>query len=771
MSENIKTIDDLLAGALSELYKASNSRKKTKYTLSESLKHKHLGSNRTKVIIDAFNFLSKAPLQKNDYSKYFIAYANNGVKLDESYFKHDLDTLHALYDKFDNDNTNHFNIQNYESYVVFMSLKLKGCYIDTDDEIFNVSTKDNREYSPITKIPTVLRGELPFKVKEYDIKRAFPTFIDIELNSEYRHTVYDKVTKKDFASALNSHSESNYSLVDARQTLSKVYDKRVDEVLTNERFNERGRAFKDFAKYEHEYINEFVKSNDLTNFVRLHDGVFVLDKVNVEKTQFDKVEFSIKECIKPTVVNDKVLFYSFDNDKVVLTPTGISDFFKQENFVRVSTGDDKIQLLKNNNNVIDYFNHKTNMVSFLESKIIEVDKSKVKDAIARHNFSTILQSYSLIKPTELKYYKDSKTRFGLPFKNGFVYFDGLGEMELKTKVYNDVDGFFSPHLIQDKTFTYTDERGDFEQFICRASSGLKVFNPANNEYKALCSIIGYLATSYKDPSNTKAIVFTDEGANAENRNGGRGKTAVTNGLSKVVKTIVKGGTEFKPDYSHNFGELKQDHRMYVIDDVPASHNYNSNYTAITGEISVQPKGKPAFNISFTDTPKFIYTTNFIFRINKNDSSTVRRFTEFKFKPYYSIKLSPKDEFGQLFFDDWDVDEWNRFYSFFYRCVFDYLKNGLKSISYSKELDNFRAVFNDTNEDLMRGILESLTEYDSPFNVTNVLAEYNSVEWYLTKDNFIHKNNAKLLVDLFIDYDKSFQRYKYNDRSKKWRVNK
>ena len=770
MIDTKKTINTLLTSALDELYALSNSRKSTQYTLKDSLKHKHLGSERTKIIIDAFNFLDKDPLKNNDYYKYLTAYINNGIKLDPTYFKHDLDKLNELYNRFDKDRINHFNIQHYRDYVLFMSLKLNGCYIDTDDEIFNVSIKDFREYNPLTKMPSVLRGELPYKVKEYDITKAFPTFIDIELKSDYRHTVYDRLSKKDFASALNSHCESCYSLIDARETLKTVYSNRVDEVLTDERFNERGKAFKDFAEYEQDYINKFVKSNELTSFVRLHDGVYVLDSVTVENTMFDKVEFVIKECIKPEILNDNKLFYSFDDfGKVILTPTGISDFLKQEKFVRITTTDDKIQLLKNNNNVIDYFNHKTNIVSFLESKIIEVDKSEVKDAIARHNFSTITQSYSLISPTKLEYYKDTKNRFGLPFKNGFVYFDSLGKMELKIKSYDEVNGFFTPHKVQGRTFNYTDEVGDFETFVFRSSTGQKTYDYTLKEFQSLCSIIGYLATTYKKPNDNPIIVFTDEGANEENRNGRRGKSLVNIGLGEVTKKITKGNKEFIPTYTHNFAELDKSYNLFVIDDAPAGFDYNSLYTNTTGSIGVQPKGKAGFEIDFKDTPKFSVNSNYLFRLNKNDASTVARFVEFKFSPYYSIDNTPLMEFGSLFFDEWDKPQWDKFYSFIFRCVFSYLNNGIQRIDYNKDLDNYKATFNDANEELMTILLNKLTRYNAPFKVGDVTREFNNLEWYLRSDNFIHKNNAQRLVNLFIDGTEKYDHYKYVTRSREWQV--
>jgi hypothetical protein len=770
MGATKNTINLLLKDALTELYKASNSRKKKEYTLNDALEHKHLGSERTKVIIDAFSFLAKEPLLKNDYYKYFNAYAGSGIKLNPEYFKHDLEKLNDYYKKFDDKKLKPFNIQKYREYVVYISLKLYGCYLPTDDKIFNISNNGNREYNPLTSVPSVIRGELPFKVKEYDIKQAFPTFIDIELKSDYRQKVYNTISKKEFAIALNSHIDSNVSLEDAKKTLQKVYSNRVDEVLTLERFNERGKAFNDFIEYEQEYINEFVKSNDLKNFARLHDGVFVLDTINVVNTKFDKVEFAIKECIKPKVINKKVLFYEFDySGKVILTPTGISDFLKQENFIRITSTDDKIQLLENSNNVIDYFNHKTNIVSFLERKIVEVDKTAVKDAIARHNFSTIAQSFSLIPPSKLEYYKDKKNSFGLPFKNGFIYFDSLDKMELKTKPYKEVKGFFAPHTVQDKTFTYTDEIGDFETFLFRVSTGLKDYDKNNSDFKSLCSIVGYCSTSYKKPNDNPIIILTDEGANETNRKGRRGKSLVTLAIGNVTKKITKTNKDFQPNYLHNYADLDKSYNFYVIDDVSAGFSFNDLYTESTGSISVQPKGKAAFEIDFEDTPKFLVTTNYIFRLNKDDASSVARFVELKFKPYYSIKHTPVMEFGGLFFDDWDATEWNKFYSFIYRCVFDYLKNGLKKIDYNKEDDNFNATFNDANEYLMNDILKRITKDNEAFKVSDVLEQLRLYDRALTSDNFIHKNNAKRLIDLFIESNKGFQHYEYVKRFKEWQV--
>jgi hypothetical protein len=108
------------------------------------------------------------------------------------------------------------------------------------------------------------------------------------------------------------------------------------------------------------------------------------------------------------------------------------------------------------------------MVSILESEINETgaNKNMIRDAIARDNLNVLAQSYGLVTEVELKYYKDSKTSFGLPFKNGFYYFDKVGKMEIKRKEYSDVLIFYTPQ-IQSREFEYTDEVGDYETFIQR----------------------------------------------------------------------------------------------------------------------------------------------------------------------------------------------------------------------------------------------------------------------------------------------------------------
>lgn len=46
-----------------------------------------------------------------------------------------------------------------------------------------------------------------------------------------------------------------------------------------------------------------------------------------------------------------------------------------------------------------------------------------------------------------------------------------------------------------------------------------------------------------------------------------------------------------------------------------------------------------------------------------------------FSDYYNDTFSPLDDFGQLFFDEWDFEQWNLFWNLLATCVQIYLRHG------------------------------------------------------------------------------------------------
>ena len=758
----------------------SKSRKET-FTFYDAWNKEKYHTKRDKVFLSVVSFLRSEPLQNNDYVKFVSCYIKTGQKLNLKYFKNNTNKLNEYYKKVDEakakgETFNPFSIKAYKRYVLFMVLKLSGEYTSDLDEAFGVKTDGHREYNPLTNIPSVLRGELPFEVKEYDIKRAFPTFIDIELNTNHRATIYDILDKKTFAYLLNSNAtnkgaDRNKIL----KELSKVYGIDAEKVCTLERFETKGGAFMDFSKHEKEYIDKFVTENNLVHYVRLHDGVFVLQETECKTTEFEKVEFSIKECIKPSIENEIVNYYTIDqSDKVYTSPTMYADFFIQEKFLRISTPDDKIFLLRDTNNVVNFFNHNTDIVAFLKENIVEFGNSfdAVADTIARENFSVVKQGFLLIPSIELNYYSDTKTTFGLPFKNGFYYFDMNDKGTLKRKDYDAVKGFFAPHEIQNREFKYTDEVGMFEQFLIRTSIGQKEtkMQDHRNIVESFKTMFGYLCHNYKDATKNPCIVLTDMDADDETRNGRRGKTLISKAIQEVQESIIKGGKEFDSGYTHVFADLEKKHSVYIIDDVPAGFKYDDLYTNILGDISCQRKGLKAEAIKFKDAPKFAITSNWVVPYDEKNASTNGRFIEYKFTNYYNITHTPKDEFNCIFFQDWNADEWNRFYSFAFRCVKLYLQKGIIKTEYNKTNDNYKAYFsNDAVYTECERIISILIMNDS-FNVSDFLSVYNDVLNPLKYEKMFTSKNTKKFIDAWIGKFNNERHgfwFERSDRAKKW----
>jgi hypothetical protein len=726
-------------------------------------------------MIEYDRFIRSNPLQNNDYYKYLKSYSK-GAELNLKYFKHKVEKLQGYYKKFDeNPKYNPFNKAQYEDYVLFMMLKLNGLYKIEYDVIFNVVVKDSREVNPLTSIPSVLRGELPMDVQEFDICRAFSTFIDNELNIERQEDVYGLINKSSFLTILNSHSGSNTTIDKLRNQLVCVFGNRVNEVITEARFNTKGQMYRDLTKYEKQAIEDFVMANNLVNYVRLHDGVFVLSDAVCEVMEINNVKFSIKECIKPQIINEVVSFYSAneDGENVSTSPKQYADFYKQEKFIRISeAGNDTITIFKDSNNVINPFNHKTDVVPFLKENINDFHTDEIENKIAYDNFGNIQKGYLLLDPIPLKYHRDKRDTFGIAFKNGFMEYDKKLD-EVNRFSYTDVDGFFAPHETQEREFEYNKNQSTsvFELFLTMASTGKnplieKLTDAENETFEKFCIMFGYLIHQYKDESFNPAIVLSDAGANDCTRNGGRGKSLITKAVAEIRNAMLKGGDEFDPTYLFNYADLTKAHDVFIIDDVPAGFNYNALYTQISGGINCQRKGKPAQLITFKESPKFVITTNWSYRVDENSTSTERRFFEFQLTDFFNKENKPNQVFGQRLFDDWDAGEWNRFYNFSFGCVVLFLDKGLQRIIYNKTEDNFRASFNDDAKlQEMERIIDELLIYKNEFSVSDFLNHYNKIDNNLRFEKYFHSRNVKSLIDIFIKHHQ--KPLKYVLMTKKW----
>lgn len=463
--------------------------------------------------------------------------------------------------------------------------------------------------------------------------------------------------------------------------------------------------------------------------------------------------------------------FNFYTDDFKIKPARVAEFFKRNGFIRISEeGNDTITIIKNENKILNPFNFKTDTISFLKNHINHPDnRTEIENQlVAKEN--DILKSWKLLKGEPYNLNKDTKDTVYIPFRNGVAK---ITKNDAEVIDYKSSEiGFFIGVESQKHDFQLFDVNkrgiGQFEKFLICAIIGKEkdAEELTAKELKlirAFYSMIGYLISNYKNPAQTPAIILSDEGADDERRNGGRGKSLLTYALQTVRGYNKRGGTEFEPGYRHVFADLQKYHDIYIIDDVPANFNYDALYTQITGDITAERKGTQAVVIPFKDAPKFVITTNWAVRYDKDATSTNRRFLEYKFSDFWNNNNKPNEFFNSTFFYDWDAEEWQLFYELLVTCVMLYLDIGIESIEYSKDADNFRAYF--SNEVVLDEFERIFKEMESKgsFKAMDFLNEYKNgpLRW----DGIFHRNNVKRYIDTYIEYHK--KEIGYNKRDKAW----
>jgi hypothetical protein len=132
------------------------------------------------------------------------------------------------------------------------------------------------------------------------------------------------------------------------------------------------------------------------------------------------------------------------------------------------------------------------------------------------------------------------------------------------------------------------------------------------------------------------------------------------------------------DNPHIFDGVTKDTDYVLVDDCDRYLRFDFFFNFITGDLPVNPKGKQPFVISYGESPKLVFTSNFT--PDKSDGSTQRRILYTVFSDWYHDNTNeeylkshtPLDDFGMNMFTDFDENQWNLFYNFMIQCVKTYL---------------------------------------------------------------------------------------------------
>jgi hypothetical protein len=274
------------------------------------------------LIIQCAWFFNSIYFGNHQHIDYVNHYINTGQKLPIENYKYDPIYLEKKYNdlnetKKKNELSNGFTLVNYWYYgilfIVCNELNLPTTHFKKD-------IKDNREFNPLPKTSRQLRPLAPFKLVECDIKSAFPTFLDIEVEASLKDHVYNNLmlskgisrgeAKIMFNKVCNSgkyksKKETSQFFLDCGYTKTQC-DKLIK--LTHD---PKTKFYSFMTEYEALAISHFIIQNQLQRGVRLHDALLFIDN-KIKPTIFKvepNCEFGYKELNRP-IINETFSFGS-----------------------------------------------------------------------------------------------------------------------------------------------------------------------------------------------------------------------------------------------------------------------------------------------------------------------------------------------------------------------------------------------------------------------------------------------------------------------------
>jgi len=192
--------------------------------------------------------------------------------------------------------------------------------------------------------------------------------------------------------------------------------------------------------------------------------------------------------------------------------------------------------------------------------------------------------------------------------------------------------------------------------------------------------LGYLVHRYKNPSRSWAVVAMDDTPNTDGMpQGGTGKSLFFEAVKQVRQMVTLDGKNEKMfDDSHALEQVNRNTDILYIDDTSKNFNFERLFSLVTGEMTVNPKGKSRVSLDKSESPKITISTNYT--PGQLSGSTLRRilflgFTNF----YHDNKLgkfreerTPVDDLGKALFTEFNDEDWNNFLNLMIQCCHLYL---------------------------------------------------------------------------------------------------
>lgn len=228
-------------------------------------------------------------------------------------------------------------------------------------------------------------------------------------------------------------------------------------------------------------------------------------------------------------------------------------------------------------------------------------------------------------------------------------------------------------------------------------------NAFENQQQRQCLLnkiftIGYMLHAYKSPSRAWAPMALDWRIDDDGEcNGRSGKSFLfSQVIYRMIKTVKLSGRNAKlMDNPHVFEQVTRHTRQLLIDDCDRRMNTGMFYDNITSDMTVNPKNNHQYTIPFAESPKIVFTTNYV--PNDFDASSEARLLYVVFSDYYHQQTPDNDYHGSwsirddfhkdLFGVDYTEEEWNADFNFMLQCERFYLSVAADNVKILPPMDN------------------------------------------------------------------------------------
>lgn len=381
-----------------------------------------------------------------------------------------------------------------------------------------------------------------------------------------------------------------------------------------------------------------------------------LKKEGLEDEQIDEIlDFDFE--------SDFLIFWDTDkNGKLSLNDYKFKLFLENRGFYKVQLNEQEFTFVKVYNNIINEVNE-TKIKDFVLNHVLQVDMN-VYNFFAKSTAKFNENYLNQLATKDLAMLRDNDKESFLFFQNGVCK---ITEDKTEMIEYINVGGFVWQKNIIPHEFKVTDLKSDIEQFIYNVSN-------KDDKRKLIVEVaIGYLLNNYKKDDEGLAVVFYDETLN-DNPSGRTGKTLISKAISQCRKLKTLNGKEFNNKGQFPYQTIELDDNVICFDDMERTFKFETLFSIITGNLVLNKKNKQPIEIPFNISPKIMFTSNYILS-GVGDSHDARKL-EIELFRHYSKKYKPIDEFGKMFFTQWNKEEWNAFFNYMISNIQKYFKNGL-----------------------------------------------------------------------------------------------